>query len=114
MIGDCHSLALVGRDGSIDWLCFPRFDSPSVFARSLDPDGGHFRVAPTGEVREVRRQYLPSTNVVATTFVTPDGVLELTDCMPVEPFDPERPAAVDHHASVLRRARCLSGRVTVA
>jgi GH15 family glucan-1,4-alpha-glucosidase len=114
MIGDCHSLALVGRDGSIDWLCFPRFDSPSVFARSLDADGGHFRIAPVGEVREVSRRYLPSTNVLATTFVTPDGLLELTDCMPVQPFDPERPAAVDHHASVLRRARCLSGRVTVA
>jgi len=114
MIGDCHSLALVGRDGSIDWLCFPRFDSPSVFARSLDEDGGHFRVAPAAEARDISRTYLPSTNVLATTFVTNDGVLELTDCMPVQPFDPGRPAAVDHHASVLRRARCTSGHVTVA
>jgi GH15 family glucan-1,4-alpha-glucosidase len=114
MIGDCHSLALVGRDGSIDWLCFPRFDSPSVFARSLDEDGGHFRVAPAADARDVHRTYLPATNVLATTFVTDDGVLELTDCMPVGPFDADRPAAVDHHASVLRRARCTSGRVTVA
>jgi len=114
MIGDCHSLALVGRDGSIDWLCFPRFDSPSVFARSLDDDGGQFQIAPVAEVRDVHRTYLPATNVLATTFVTSEGVLELTDCMPVRPFDPERPAAVDHHASVLRRARCVSGRVTVA
>ncbi len=113
MIGDCHSLALVGRDGSIDWLCFPRFDSPSVFARSLDDVGGHFQIAPVAEVRDVHRTYLPATNVLATTFVTSDGVLELTDCMPVRPFDPERPAAVDHHASVLRRARCVSGHVTV-
>jgi GH15 family glucan-1,4-alpha-glucosidase len=112
MIGDCHSLALVGLDGSIDWLCFPRFDSPSVFARSLDDGGGQFRIAPVAEVRDVRRTYLPATNVLATTFVTSDGVLELTDCMPVRPFDRERPAAVDHHASVLRRARCVSGRVT--
>ena len=114
VIGDCHSLALVGRDGSIDWLCFPRFDSPSVFARSLDEDGGHFRVSPADEAREVRRTYLPSTNVLATTFVTADGVLEVTDCMPVRPFDPDRPAAVDNHASVLRRVRCTAGRVTVA
>jgi GH15 family glucan-1,4-alpha-glucosidase len=113
MIGDCHSLALVGRDGSIDWLCFPRFDSPSVFARMLDGDAGHFRVAPTEEVMEVHRTYLPSTNVLETTFVTSNGVLELTDCMPVRPFDGERPTAVDNCASVLRRVRCLSGRMDV-
>jgi GH15 family glucan-1,4-alpha-glucosidase len=112
MIGDCHTLALVGRDGSIDWLCFPRFDSPSLFARSLDEDGGHFRVAPEEEVREVRRSYLPSTNVLQTTFVCAAGVLELTDCMPVRPFDPQTPAAVEHHASILRRVRCTSGRVS--
>ena len=114
MIGDCHSLALVGRDGSIDWLCFPRFDSPSVFARALDDGGGSFRVAPVAEVRDTRRTYLPATNVLATTFTTTEGVLELTDCMPVGPFDPDQPAKVDHHASVLRRLRCTSGRVTVA
>ena len=116
MIGDCHSLALVGRDGSLDWLCFPRFDSPSVFARMLDEDAGHFRVAPAGDVHdvhEVRRTYLPSTNVLETTFVTAGGVLELTDCMPVRPFDEETPTAVDAHASVLRRVRCRSGRSEV-
>ena len=83
MIGDCHSLALVGPDGSIDWLCFPRFDSPSVFGRTLDADAGHFRVAPSSPVVDVRRTYLPSTNVLETTFVTVDGEVELTDCMPV-------------------------------
>jgi GH15 family glucan-1,4-alpha-glucosidase len=113
MIGDCHSLALVGRDGSIDWLCFPRFDSPSVFARSLDVDAGHFRVAPATEWREVHRTYRPSTNVLVTTFVTATGELEVTDCMPVGPLDPERPTAVSNHASVLRRVSCRSGRVTV-
>jgi GH15 family glucan-1,4-alpha-glucosidase len=113
MIGDCHSLALVGRDGSIDWLCFPRFDSPSVFARSLDPDGGHFSVAPTSPVRQVRRSYLPSTNVLATTFVTDTGELEVTDCMPVAAFDPDQPTSVVNHSSVLRRVRCRSGVVSV-
>jgi GH15 family glucan-1,4-alpha-glucosidase len=113
MIGDCHSLALVGPDGSIDWLCFPRFDSPSVFARTLDADAGHFRVAPTSPVEDVRRTYLPSTNVLETTFVTAGGELELTDCMPVGPFDPERLTAVDSHGSVLRRVRCRSGPVSV-
>jgi GH15 family glucan-1,4-alpha-glucosidase len=114
MIGDCHSLALVGPDGSIDWLCFPRFDSPSVFARTLDADAGHFRVAPSSLVEDVRRTYLPSTNVLETTFVTADGELELTDCMPVGPFDPENLTAVENHASVLRRVRCRSGPVSVA
>jgi GH15 family glucan-1,4-alpha-glucosidase len=114
MIGDCHSLALVGRDGSIDWLCFPRFDSSSVFARLLDEDAGHFRVAPIGDVEKIRRTYLPSTNVLETTFTTNGGVLELTDCMPVRPFDAERPTAVDNFASVLRRVRCRSGRIKVA
>ncbi len=113
MIGDCHSLALVGRDGSIDWLCFPRFDSPSVFARMLDRDAGYFCVAPAGDVQSVRRTYLPSTNVLATTFVTSHGELELTDCMPVGPFDAGRPTAVEHRGSVLRRARCRSGRLEV-
>ena len=114
MIGDCHSLALVGRDGSIDWLCFPRFDSPSVFARSLDDDAGHFRIAPdTDDAVEVLRSYLPSTNVLQTVFMTEHGELEVTDCMTVRPFHPSRPTAVDNHGSVLRRVRCRSGTVAV-
>ncbi|HWE68167.1 MAG TPA: glycoside hydrolase family 15 protein [Acidimicrobiales bacterium] len=114
MIGDCHSLGLVGRDGCIEWLCFPRFDSPSVFGRALGEDAGHFGVAPDQEVRECRRTYLPSTNVLVTTFVTSEGELELTDCMPVRPFSDADPTAVVTHASVLRRIRCRSGRVTAA
>ncbi len=112
MISDCHSLALVGVDGSIDWLCFPCFDSPSVFARCLDEDAGHFSVAPDERVRSTSRRYLPSSNILATTFETETGVLEVTDCMPVHPFDPTRPAAVERYASVLRRLRCTRGTVT--
>ncbi len=114
MIGDCHSLALVGPDGSIDWLCFPRFDSPSVFARMLDEDAGHFRVAPAAAgAWRCAAPTCPRPTCLETTFVTADGVLELTDCMPVRPFDEEKPTAVDNHASVLRRVRCRSGRSVV-
>lgn len=114
VIGDCHSMALVGTDGSIDWCCFPRFDSPSVFCRVLDADsGGSFRVAPSAPVRRVERSYLPATNVLATRFITDDGELEVTDCMPVGRFDPTRPAAVESRRSILRRVRCVGGRMTV-
>jgi GH15 family glucan-1,4-alpha-glucosidase len=111
VLGDCHSLTLVGRDGSIDWCCFPRFDSSSVFGRILDEtSGGHFTVRPADEILDVERDYLPATNVLTTRFRTATGVLEVTDCMPVGRFDPDRPAAVESRHSVLRRLRCLGAR----
>jgi len=111
LIGDCHSAALVGRDGSIDWLCFPRFDSPAVFAGILDDErGGSFRIRAAG-ARESRRRYLDDTNVLVTEFPTDAGVLEITDCMPVERTDDD-PRALEHHASVLRRVRCVEGEAT--
>ncbi|MCB1003584.1 MAG: glycoside hydrolase family 15 protein [Acidimicrobiales bacterium] len=116
VIGDCHSLALVGRDGSIDWCCFPRFDSPSVFGRVLDPDrGGHFALGPapagSGAATATSRRYLPATNVLCTRFEVEGGVLELTDCMPVARYDPEHPARVTAQRALLRRVRCLEGQV---
>lgn len=82
LIGDCASCALVAVDGSIDWLCLPRFDSPSVFAAILDPErGGLCRVAPTGAF-ESQQAYDESTNVVQTLFRTADGAVQLTDFMP--------------------------------
>src|SRR5262245_59917900 len=83
IIGDMHTVALVGMNGSIDWFCFPHFDSPSVFARILDDKkGGFFRIAPVGSVK-VKQLYWPATNVLLTRFLSPDGVGEVTDYMPV-------------------------------
>ena len=111
LIGDCHAGALVGRDGSIDWLCFPRPDSPAVFCHLLDDQhGGNFAVRVAGAAS--RRRYLPGTNVLETVWDGTGGTLEVTDCMPVAPFDPARPAWVGARHCVLRRLRCLAGSVT--
>ncbi len=84
IIGDLHSVALVGIDGSIDWLCLPRFDSPSVFAAILDDEkGGRFKIAPAVEGVARKQLYWPDTNVLVTRFFAPDGVSEITDYMPV-------------------------------
>jgi GH15 family glucan-1,4-alpha-glucosidase len=113
LIGDCHSAALVGRDGSIDWACFPRFDSPSVFGRILDHDsGGHFSIA-ARELRDCRRHYIEDTNVLITEMQTGEGVVEITDCMPVLASDPAQPAKVRAHHSIVRRARCLAGSIVL-
>jgi GH15 family glucan-1,4-alpha-glucosidase len=80
MLSDCSSAALVGSDGSIDWLCLPRFDSPALFSRLLDPDAGHFQIVPTAPYT-VTRSYVPGTLVLETTFSTADGVVRLTDAL---------------------------------
>jgi GH15 family glucan-1,4-alpha-glucosidase len=90
VIGDLHTVALVGTDGAIDWCCFPHFDSPSIFGALLDAEkGGRFKIAPT-EDGTSRQMYLPETNVLLTRFLHADGVGELTDFMPVECDEPER------------------------
>jgi GH15 family glucan-1,4-alpha-glucosidase len=82
-IGDLHTGALVGSNGSIDWLCLPRFDSDACFAALLGTKGnGHWQIAPAGPVRNVRRRYRPHTLVLETEFETDDGVVRLIDCMP--------------------------------
>ncbi len=80
MLSDCHSAALVSGDGSIDWLCLPRFDSPSVLGRLLDPDAGHWSIRPRGEF-ESRRRYLPGSLVLETQFETPGGMVMVTDAL---------------------------------
>src|SRR5690349_2428465 len=83
LIGDLHTAALVGTDGTIDWYCCPRFDSPSVFGALLDADrGGRFRIAPDGDGWSSKQLYLPDTAVLITRFLTPEGVGEVQDFMP--------------------------------
>src|SRR3954453_4323432 len=103
VIGDLHSVALVGTDGTIDWFCCPRFDSPSVFASILDAEkGGFYRIAPVDGGSTVRQLYFPDTNVLITRFLTPDGVGEVHDFMPIH-RDP------NHRRRLVRRVLCVRG-----
>jgi GH15 family glucan-1,4-alpha-glucosidase len=88
LIGDLHTVALVGKNGSIDWCCLPRFDAPSVFGALLDArKGGFFRIAPTDSSGVKNQQlYLPETNILLTRFLSSDGVGEITDFMPIKPI----------------------------
>ena len=85
IIGNMRTVALVGINGSIDWLCLPRIDSPSVFASVLDDKkGGYFKIAPVGQGASEKQLYWPETNVLITRFLSPDGVGEVRDFMPIE------------------------------
>src|SRR4030088_404341 len=84
LIGDLHTVALVGSEATIDWYCCPSFDSPSVFAAILDAErGGHFRLKPGAEEWTTKQLYFPDTNVLITRFLTGDGVGEVQAFMPV-------------------------------
>lgn len=107
VIGDLHTAALVSRDGSLDWLCLPDFDSPACFARLVgDPSHGFWRIAPDPEVAEVtvtRRRYRDDSLVLETEFETASGVIRVTDCMPIR----------DSHPHVVRLVEGLKGTVDV-
>jgi GH15 family glucan-1,4-alpha-glucosidase len=110
LIGDLQTAALVTTDGTVDWFCCPRFDSPSVFASLLDHDnGGRFRIGPEGDDYVTRQLYFPDTAILITRFMTPDGVGEVTDFMPVQ--DPHRVS--DRHRLV-RLVRCVRGQMRFA
>jgi GH15 family glucan-1,4-alpha-glucosidase len=96
LIGDTHTAGLVSRDGSIDWLCLPRFDSPACFAALLgDRSNGRWRLAPAGGVREVRRRYQGDTLVLETEHRTEEGVVRVVDCMPPRQSDPDLARVVE-------------------
>ncbi|MGI8800495.1 MAG: glycoside hydrolase family 15 protein [Pseudonocardia sp.] len=114
LLSDRHSAALVSRAGSLDWLCFPRFDSPSVFGRLLDADAGHFSIAPVGP-SETTRRYLDETMVLETTFANPLGTLALTDALATGASADDDPHALGATAPrlLVRSAECTSGQVEV-
>jgi GH15 family glucan-1,4-alpha-glucosidase len=109
VVGDTSTMALIGRDGSVDWLCLPRFDSEACFAKILgDEDNGRWQVCPRhwskGAVTSMSRRYLPGTLVLETTWETDTGIVRLTDAMPPR----------DRHADLIRRVECVEGEVEMA
>src|ERR687889_960428 len=106
LIGDLHTVALVGTEGTIDWYCCPRFDAPSLFGALLDRErGGYWRLAPTGTDWSTKQLYFPDTNILITRFLSPYGVGEVQDFMPV--------ASSSHRPHrLIRRLLCVRGRVT--
>jgi len=120
-LSDCHTGALVGPDGAVDWLSIPRFDSPSVFSALLDRSAGQFRVGPYGVYVPIARRYLPGTNVLETTWMTRSGWLVVRDAMAVGPWreaadsEPWARPPTDHAAqhALVRLVECVQGSVEI-
>jgi GH15 family glucan-1,4-alpha-glucosidase len=110
LIADCNSAALVSRDGSVDWLCLPRYDSPAVFARILDPVGGHWSIRPVGEFRSERR-YLAGSLVLETTFTTDTGAVRLRDALAFAPGQRRHDLGLDAPHELLRSVEGVEGSV---
>ena len=104
IIGDLYTVALVGMDGSIDFMAFPHFDSPTVFAALLDwQKGGRFQIAPRLTDARQKQLYLPDSNILLTRFLAADGVAEISDCMPVE--------EVEQAHNLVRRVKTVPGEI---
>ena len=112
LLSDCRSAALVSRAGSIDWLCFPRFDGPSVFARLLDDQAGHWSIHAVGTSKASRR-YIEGTMVLETTFRTPAGSAVLVDAMAIGRNERGHELGVDSPGVLLRSVSCESGTVEI-
>ncbi|AFZ68155.1 glycoside hydrolase family 15 protein [Deinococcus peraridilitoris] len=118
LIGDMRTSALIGKNGSVDWMCYPCFDSPSIFCALLDDaKGGRFQIAPEVEVSSTRQLYLPDSNVLVTAFMCEQGILEVIDFMPVPPearITPDRPLGVGGPPPrLVRLVRALTGELPV-
>jgi GH15 family glucan-1,4-alpha-glucosidase len=118
-LSDCHTAALVSYDGSVEWLCLPRFDSPSAFGALLDRDAGHFRMAPRGVIVPISRRYEPGTLVIETTWVTDTGWAVIHDALTIGDWVADgkrrnRPET-EHESdnSLLRTVTCLDGEVDI-
>ncbi|HEX4109402.1 MAG TPA: glycoside hydrolase family 15 protein [Solirubrobacteraceae bacterium] len=120
-LSDCHTCALVASDGTVEWLCLPYFDSPSVFAAMLDRGGGSFRLGPYGVYVPAGRRYLPGTNIVETTWMTPQGWLVVRDALTIgawhenEEGSSHTRAPTDYDADhlLVRTIECIQGQVQV-
>ena len=104
VIGDLHTVALIGMNGSVDYMCFPMFDSPSIFLRLLDYEkGGYFSLAPVLEDARQKQLYIPGTNILLSRFLSDEGVAEVSDFMPVE--------ATEQAHNLIRRAKTVRGEI---
>ncbi|HWE23807.1 MAG TPA: glycoside hydrolase family 15 protein [Myxococcales bacterium] len=112
VVGDGRSAALISRTGSLDWLCWPRFDSPSLFGAILDPRAGRFSIAPAGPSRS-ERWYAPGTNVLCTRFSAAQGEILLTDFMPASD-ESERRRRMQPENELVRVVECTRGEVELA
>ncbi len=120
-LSDCHTGALVSSDGSIEWMCLPHFDSPSVFGAMLDRGAGSWRVGPYGLYVPAGRRYIPGTNIIETTWMTPQGWLRVVDALTIGPWHDNKhgsshtrpPTDYDADHLLVRMIECIQGQVQV-
>jgi GH15 family glucan-1,4-alpha-glucosidase len=120
-LSDCHTGALLASDGSIEWMCLPHFDSPSIFGALLDRGAGSWRVGPYGIYVPAGRRYIPGTNVIETTWMTPQGWLRVMDALTIGPWHDNKhgsshtrpPTDYDAEHLVVRMIECIQGEVQV-
>ena len=106
VIGDLTTVALVGKNGSVDFMCFPAFDSPTIFAALLDHEkGGRFKIAPASGELKNRQYYFPDTNILLTRFLGSDGIAEISDFMPIQ--------HLGHQHNLVRRVKVVRGEMTI-
>ena len=110
LLSDCHTAALVSREGSVEWLCFPRFDSPSVFGRLLDDQAGHWSIRPVEAFQSTRR-YLEKTMVLETAFTTATGSVTLVDALATGPGDRGHGLGAGASSLLIRQVQGVTGQV---